>query len=381
MRSILFLILIGFSGLSRAQTPSLQKSALPYLETLHKPSSVEVFKTPFHFPPLNQDTTNACWSFATLSFLETEMARTGLKPVKLSMMYAVYFSFVEKARRYVQTKGESRFAAGDLFSGVLETIQQYGMVPFAVYSGNARSCKTFNHRGLEDELGRFMKKIKTVQLWDEALVVAKVKTILNKHLGSPPESFEYLGKRFTPKSFVKKIVRLPWDDYLMVTSFEYAPFYKFIELNVPDNWAHRKTFINVPLNVFYAGLKQAVQKGYSVAFDSDTGEPGRVGSEDAVFVPEYDIPGRYINQPARELRFKNGSTTDDHLMHILAFKQIEGDDWFLVKDSWRTAWDGNAKGYYYFHGDYLKLKALAYLVHTDAVPEIAGRIKALRSKR
>ncbi len=375
MRTVLILFLLLFSSLSQAQT--LKESALSYLHTLHKPSSTEVFQTPFHFPPLNQDTTNACWSFSTLSFLETEMARTGLKPVKLSMMYAVYFSFMEKARHFVQTKGESRFAGGDLFSGVLETIKQYGIVPYEVYSGNVRTCKTFNHRELEKELSRFTKKIKTLKLWDEELVLAKVKKILNAHLGLPPEQFIYKGKNYTPKSFAQKDVRLPWDNYLTITSFQYAPFYTFIKLNVPDNWAQRKTFFNVPLDVFYKNLKQAVQNGYSVAFDSDTGEPGRIGREDAVFVPEYDIPGKYINQQARELRFKNGSTTDDHLMHILAYKEINGNDWFLVKDSWRTAWDGSAKGYYYFHGDYLKLKALAYLIHKDAIPEIAKRVEAL----
>ncbi len=378
MRSSLFMILFVFAGLVQAQTPTLKESTVPYLKTLHKPASPDVFKVPFHFPSLNQDTTNACWSFSTLSFLETEMARTGLKPVKLSMMYAVYFSFVEKARRFVQTKGESRFSGGDLFSGVLETIKQYGIVPYDAYSGNARACKTFNHRVLESELGRFIKKIKTLKLWDEELVLAKVKQILDAHLGIPPEQFMYKGKNYTPKSFSQKIVPLPWDDYLMVTSFQYAPFYTFIELKVPDNWAHRMTFFNVPLDMFYKSLKQAVQNGYSAAFDSDTGEPGRIGREDAVFVPEYDIPGKYINQQARELRFKNGSTTDDHLMHILAYKEIKGDDWFLVKDSWRTAWDGDAKGYYYFHGDYIKLKALAYIIHKDAIPEITKQVKALK---
>jgi len=116
-------------------------------------------------------------------------------------------------------------------------------------------------------------------------------------------------------------------------------------------------------------LKSAVQNGFSVAFDSDTGEPGRIGSEDVVFVPEFDIPSRFINQEAREFRFKNKSTTDDHLMHIIGHKEIEGNDWFLVKDSWRTAWEGRHKGYYFFHGDYIKLKVLAFLVHKDGINE------------
>ncbi|MEJ2053921.1 MAG: C1 family peptidase [Calditrichaceae bacterium] len=178
----------------------------------------------------------------------------------------------------------------------------------------------------------------------------------------------------TPQTFLKEIVRLPWNDYIMVTSFSYAPFYKFMELKVPDNWAHYDTYFNVPLDLFYKSLKEAVKNGYSVAFDSDTGEPGRIGREDVVFVPDFDIAGDDINQDAREFRFNNGSTTDDHLMHIVGYKRNHGNDWFLVKDSWRTAWDGQYSGYYFFHGDYLKLKVLAYLVHKDGVPGIVKKI-------
>ena len=362
LRTIFILLILTSLGFSQVN------SAKKFLNTLNKPESVTEFTVPFHFPPLNQDTTNACWSFATLSFLETEMQRVGLQPVKLSMMYAVYYSFIEKARYYVKTKGTSRFAGGDLFSGVFETIKKYGIVPYEIYQGDVRTCKTFNHTGLEEELTQFMKHVKTLDVWDEQLVLEKVKEILDMHLGTPPKSFSFQGKNYSPKSFAERVVKLPWDEYVIVTSFQYAAFNQFIEMDVPDNWAHRNIYYNVPLDVFYSYLKNAIQSGYSAAFDSDTGEPGRMGSEDAVFVPDFDIPGKYINQDAREMRFENGSTTDDHLMHILAYKNFSGHDWFLVKDSWRTAWMGSAPGYYYFHGDYIRLKALAYMVHKDAIP-------------
>jgi bleomycin hydrolase len=62
-------------------------------------------------------------------------------------------------------------------------------------------------------------------------------------------------------------------------------------------------------------------------------------------------------------------------MHIVGFTENAGQDWFLVKDSWRTAWEGNEAGYYFFHGDYIKLKALAYMVHKEAVPAIIDLIE------
>ncbi len=379
IKIVLFLFITG--QLVWAQSDPLAQSAEHYLQTLHKPQSPSVFDAVFHFPPRNQDTTNACWSFSTLSFLESEMERNHLKPVKLSMMFPVYYSFVEKARYFVHTKGASRFAGGDLFSGVLEVIKQYGIVPQSVYFGQVGTCKRYSHIGLERELKEYMKKVKALQLWDEALVIKGVRRILDAHLGPPPLQFVYEGKTYSPQMFRNRVVDLPWDEYVAVTSFLYAPFYRYIELNVPDNWKHRAVFYNLPLKEFYQALKQALGKGYSVAFDSDTGEPGRMGREDVAFVPSYDIPGSFIDPEAREFRFRNGSTTDDHLMHILAYKNFSGQDWFLVKDSWRTAWDGKAKGYFYFHGDYLRLKMLAFLVHKKAIQSFIKHTGAQKQEK
>ena len=303
------------------------------------------------------------------------MKRIGLEPVKLAVMYPVYWAFVEKARRFVQKKGNSHFAPGDLFSGVIEIIKQYGILPESAYRGQTRTCSTHNHDPLEAELKELMNQIKLMDFWDEELVVAKVRQILDSHLGSPPDKFEFKGESYTPKSFLREIVQLPWDEYTIVTSFLYAPFHKLIELKVPDNWNHYNNYFNVPIDIFYNSLRTAVKNGYSAAFDSDTGEPGRIGEYDVVFVPPFDIPGQFIDQEAREFRFRNKSTTDDHLMHIVGFTEYNGHDWFLVKDSWRTAWLGNHKGYYFFHGDYIKLKALAYIIHNDAIPEIISSMK------
>lgn len=368
---LVLMILILGASISFAQ--NIDEYAQTYLKKIHKPGSVEEFNPLFHLPPVNQDTTNACWSFATLSFLESEMQRLGRQPVKLSVMFPFFHVYVEKARYFVQTRGKSRFAPGDLFSGVVDMIRKYGIVPEEAYRGETRSCKTRNHTALEAELDTFMRRVKEYELWDEEFVLQKVRKILYKYLGVPPQEFVFNGKTYSPKSFSEEVVRLPWDDYLILTSFLYSPFGQFIELKVPDNWSHQKVYFNVPLDTWYSALKSAVKNGFSVAFDSDTGEPGRIGKYDACFVPEWDIPGRYISQQAREFRFKNGSTTDDHLMHIIGYKRIRGNDWFLVKDSWRTAWQGRHKGYYFFHGDYLRLKALAFMVHKDAVPGIAAQ--------
>ncbi len=352
-----------------------QKMDVPrFLKKIHLPSSVQPFHPLPHLQPINQDTTSACWAFATTSFVESEMLRLGRDSVRLSMMFPFFHAYIEKVRRFVQTRGHSRVAPGGLFPDVMDIIQKYGIVPYKNYSGLLNGQKHYNQRAMYAAIDSLLNRVKELNIWDEDLILQKTREILYRYMGVPPETFTYKGIEYTPKSFLKKVVRLPWQNYLMVTSFEYAPYYRFVELKVPDNWAHNSRYFNVPLQVFYNGIKRALQRGFSVAFDADISEPGRIGRYDVSFVPPYDIPGKYIDAEAREYRFNNHCTTDDHLMHFLGYYRNHGQDWFLAKDSWRDAWQGKHPGYFLDHGDYVRLKVLAFLVNKEAIPEIAKKL-------
>jgi len=123
-------------------------------EGVEGPGAVSAFGPVFHFPPVDQGRTSVCWSFSTVSFLETEMVRLGLPKVKMAVMYPVYHGWVEKARYFVQTKGESRFSPGDLFPTVLDAIQKYGIVPEESYSGRPPGEEGYNHNAMYRELER-----------------------------------------------------------------------------------------------------------------------------------------------------------------------------------------------------------------------------------
>ena len=347
------------------------KSDLPYA----KPESLDLFNPVYHFSPVNQDTTNACWSFATLSFIESEIYRLQGTSVKLSVMFPVYYAFLEKGKYFIKTRGESRFKPGDLFPTVLEIIQTYGIVPEEVYRGQAVYSATYNHKPLEEEIESLKDEIILQNTWKEDEILLRLTQILDKYLDRPPASFKYGEEIHTPISFARKYVNLPWEDYIMITSFSYAPFHGFIKLDVPDNWRQLKKYYNVPLSEFYRGMKSALSNGYSLAIDGDIKEPGRIGPSDVCFIPDYDIPGSSIDQCARDYRFDREITTDDHLMHIVGFTNFKGEDWFLVKDSWRDAFEGAFKGYFFYHADFARLKILAFRVHKDAIPEITEKIR------
>ncbi len=378
LKNVFRVVILTFFALQVAHAQNFDEQS--FLKKLHLPEHFSEFKTVPHWPTINQDTTSACWAFATTSFLESEMQRLGLDTVRLSMMFPFFHAYIEKVRRFVQTKGQSRVAPGGLFSDVLDMVQKYGLVPYSAYPGLPAGRQTYNQKRMYRQIDSLLQKVKQLQIWDEDLVLYKTRQILYRHMGVPPQVFTYRGRRYDPKSFLKRVVRLPWHDYLMVTSFTYAPFFQFVELKVPDNWAHQKCYFNFPLKLFYSGLQNAIKKGYSLAIDSDISEPGRKGNLDATFVVPYDIPGKFIDQQARQLRFDNHSTTDDHLMHLIGFTHNHGNDWFLVKDSWRSAWYGKKEfnGYYMFHENYIRLKVLAYLVHKEAIQEIANKVDKLK---
>lgn len=359
---------------STSQGQTLSEKLGEFLARTPHPQAVENFSPLFHLASKNQDTTLVCWSFSTTSFLETEMQRLGMTPIPLARMYPVYCVFLEKAKQYIKTRGRSRFSPGDLFTGVLETIAKYGIVPEEAYRGQAHVRERYNHSELYAELSALMKRVKNEEMWDEDRVLELVRPILDKHLGAPPTEFTYNGRTYTPLQFYREVVRLPWDQYVLVTSFMYAPYYSYAELKVPDNWKHHDRYFNVPLDVFYLSIKDAVTGGFSLAIDADISELSYTSTKEFGIVPDFDIPTSLISQEAREFRFANGSTTDDHLMQIIGFKEFGNEEWFLVKDSWRTAFEGPLNGYFFFHESYVKLKVLAFLVHRDGVPSITSRL-------
>jgi bleomycin hydrolase len=191
---------------------------------MQQPNSVEGFNAVFHFPPVNQDTTYVCWSFSTLSFIESEMKKLGRQTVKLSVIYPVYFGFIEKAKYYIQTKGKSRFYAGDLFGTVINVIKKYGIVPEKNYTGKLTKKKTYNHNMLYNELYAYMDNVKKDSLWNEKIVIPKLIEILDKHIGSPPKEFVFNNKNYTPVEFANEVVNLQWNDYIKITSFKNTIF-------------------------------------------------------------------------------------------------------------------------------------------------------------
>lgn len=73
-------------------------------------------------PLKSQDRTGTCWSFATTSFIESELIRLGEESPDLSEMYFVRYAYEDKAERYVKFHGNNNFGQGGQAHDVLNVI-------------------------------------------------------------------------------------------------------------------------------------------------------------------------------------------------------------------------------------------------------------------
>ena len=359
-----------------------KKSFMMDQSGLDLPNKVADYKdhTYWHNPPTSQGNTGTCWCFSTTSFYESEEHRLFDKDVRISEMFTVYWEYVEKAKGFVRTRGKSLFDEGSESNAVAKIYKKYGAVPRSVYSGLLKGQKFFDHSGMMKEMRTYLENVKKTDAWNQKHIIATIKSILNHYMGKPPTEFDFEGVHYTPKSFLKDYLKLNMDDYVEVLSYLQQPFWQQVEYEVPDNWWHSKAYYNVPLDVYMDILNHAIENGYTISIGGDVSEAGFSRTTNTALIPDFDIPSGYINDNARQFRFSNKTTTDDHGMHMVGYlKDKDGKMWYLIKDSSsgsrNIGEDSPEFGYYFFSEDYVKLKMMDFTVHKDALKKYMKKFK------
>jgi bleomycin hydrolase len=340
--------------------------------SIETPTAPDQFAQLWHTPPTPQYFTGTCWAFCSVSYMESEAKRVGGAEVKLSEMWIVYWEYVEKARSFLREFGHTPVDQGGQDHGTLEIMKLYGAVPHADYPGVLDSQGRHDHTLLNKELKGYLKWVMDSGTWgDEEQNMAYVRSILDKHMGPVPTECAWEGKTYSPEAFLTDVLKLKMDEYVSVVSRMDQPFGSKVLLDVHDNWRRKDDYLNVPLDQFYALIKDAIADGYTVSIGGDNSEAYMDGKFDVAMVPEWDIPAEYINQGSREFRIANRTTGDDHGVHVVGYDEVDGRDWFLIKDSNRSSRLGQHKGYYFWQGDYIKLKMLSFTIHQD---RLKGRV-------
>jgi len=331
-------------------------------------------------PVKNQDMTGTCWSFATSSFIESEMIRMGHEDVDLSEMYFARCSYLQKAIRYAATNGKTELSEGGLSHDVMNILNLYGAVPNIVYSGKNHGELIHNH----EELVMILKSIAdTLVRYGYSnypqRVIEAFDAILDVYLGKIPTTFTYQNRLYTPATYAKEVIAINPDDYVEITSYKNHEFYKQYQLDVPDNWSQNSKYFNVNVNELTDIIDTALFKGYTVAWDGDVTEDYFKHLKGTAVLPFEVVenkPKTEITDDMRQATFDDKTTTDDHLMHITGIaKSKNGTKFYITKNSW-GANSNSCGGFIYMSESYVKLKTIAIMVHKNAIPKyLASKLK------
>lgn len=331
----------------------------------------------------NQGSSGTCWSYSANSFLESEMMRMGKRPVEISQIYSARNAYVEKGKMYVKMQGAVTLGDGGAFHDVINMYRKYGAVPQSVYTGLNYGTANNKFAEMAAVMEGVLKAVvsnpngKLTPNWQKAYT-----SVIDAYLGAPPESFEFEGKKYTPKTFASEVIGINADDYIEISSLTDYPLYSKFTLLVPDNWSFDQVY-NVKMDELTDVVDYAVKNGFTVAWAGDVSEKSFSWKNGVAFVPEKEFEDMTAEEKAdmfngpkkeakvtpemRQIAFDNYSTTDDHGMHIVGLtKDQTGREYYIVKNSWGVSND--YKGYLYMTKEYVKYKTTAIMVHKKGIP-------------
>jgi bleomycin hydrolase len=381
---IIFFALLSINNISFAQDNLINKVKEQGSEKAENKFGFQITKDIKATEVKNQAHSGTCWSYATNSFVESEMLRKGKTSVDLSEMFVVRQVYLDKGEKYVRLEGHLNFAQGGALPDVMYVLKKYGAVPQEVYQGLNYGESKNKHDELENVLKGMLDAViknpngKLSTAWKPAFEAS-----LNAYLGAFPEKFNYNGKSYTPRTFADNVVGINPDDYIQLTSFSHQPFYSQVFIEVPDNWAWGVSY-NLPLDEMQAAVNNAINNNYTVSWAADVSEKGFSLKNGVAIVPNktfddmskeekesmFDGPKEEmkINQAIRQLAYDNYETTDDHAMHITGkAKDVNGNEYYLVKNSWGDRENDFRNGYLFVSDSFFRYKTISVLLHKDAL--------------
>lgn len=352
IRGLLFFIFICFELIAYAQLPAYQQLGLT--------------------PPLvnhctavkDQYLSGTCWSFSSLSLLESELMKNGKDKADLSEMFVARYSMVRKINRHLKLKGGNFFTPGGQFHDVMWVMKNFGMMPEEAYNGKPGGALNHDHGEMDTLLSRFVKYCVNNGITElNNQQQHFVDSVLDVHLGKVPSEFTYKGRLYTPFSFRDQFLGIDPDDYLEITSYTHHPFYTKFVLEDKYNWTSDE-YWNVPLEDFSRITDEALKNGFTIGWDGDANDPDFDYANGLAY---FKTTGQSTQQQRQEA-FTTAATLLDHMMHIVgSTKDKFGNKWYYIKNSWGS-YSNPLGGFIFMREDYFRIRTVAIIVNKRAIP-------------
>lgn len=324
----------------------------------------------------DQKSSGRCWLYTGLNVIRVQVIeKNDMEGFELSQTYPFFWDQLEKANLFLEGIIQSAnqplddkrvdwllknpIGDGGQWTGVVDLVQKYGLVPSDVMPDSKNSEATrWMSKLLAEKLRQqamTLREMTSEGVKDKSIKEAKVDMlkdiyrILVLTLGEPPAEFKWRYKKtngdlsemktYTPKTFLTEFVKEDLSDYIMFMNDPSREYYKLYEIDYDrhtiegGNWK----YINLPANEIKEFAKASIIGNKAMYFSCDVGK--QLNKEEGTLdVNNYnynDLMGVNfdMSKTRRIQTFASGSTHGMNLMGVDLDENGNTRKW-LLENSW-----------------------------------------------
>ena len=357
----------------------------------------------------NQKSSGRCWLFTGLNVMRSDMiSNLDLPEFQLSQNFNFFWDMLEKSNLFLQSVIDSAqepmdnrrvewlfrnpIGDGGQFTGIIDIVSKYGVVPAVVMPETAQSENTSAMRGLLSqklrEWGLRLRKMAAGGADLSQLEAEKMKMLketyrfLALNLGTPPSSFEWTRynskgepvetKTYTPKEYYDTMIGYDLKDgYVMMMNDPSRPYWEVYEIDLDrhvydgNNWK----FVNVPMDIIKETAIASLKDSTALYFSCDVGKfiDRDRGYLDLDTYDYEDLFGMSFPMTKAE-RIATGASASTHAMTLSGVdldKNGKPKKW-LVENSWGK---GANDGYLYMTDPWMDEYLFRLVAEKQYVPK------------
>ncbi len=324
----------------------------------------------------DQKSSGRCWLFTGMNMLRIKVIeKYNLKDFEFSQTYSFFWDQFEKSNLFLETiiatankpmddktvEWLFKHPVGDggQWTGVVDIVQKYGLVPAEVMPESANTENTsmmsrLLRRKLRED-GLKLRMMMQTEVSDMVISNMKVQMLSDIYrilvlcLGEPPQKFTWQyedadgniskTREYTPKTFFQEVLNVSLNNYVMFMNDPTRDYYKLYEIEYDrhmqegGNWK----YINLPIDEIKPFATASIKDNEAMYFSCDVGK--QLDKDNGVLdVQNYNYDDLFgvtfgMDKKARIETFESGSSHGMSLVGVNILEDGSIDKW-LLENSW-----------------------------------------------